>query len=683
MQSSEGWPLVDGQFVLEVSASLAEMGDAPSISARLVDLCVGRFCDACAVYLLDDGGVLDLVAMAGTSVGALVHLGESPISQETLCRDGVVELPYNAGETVAQTSLIVVPLCKQEERLGLLAFVMVDGDRVSRNGELCVAEAIGRQLTLALDNATQRERVERLSERLRFVTRTTEQLLTTLDERETSRLLVKALSQWFGGCAVVASVVEGGLQISAIAHDARTEEESVLRYLETQVLSETGEARILEAIRQRRSLLVWDESDPSKRPWIMGPLASGDTTYGAVICCCAPRRYDASDLEVLEDIGRRACLALQHAESFARERRLTQTLQQATLPSHLADVPGALVSACYIPASAEERVGGDWYDAFDIDDRHILVTIGDVTGHGLGASIVMGKLRHALNVVGMYESDPTRIIDVAEDIVLRRYPEAVATAFVAVIDSDANTITYANAGHPYPLLRRHDGTVKELISHGLPIGLRSMASSGRLQRESLDDVALLVFFTDGLTEGLRDPIEGQRRLLRAVEAEAVLHVRSAADFIRSACLRQVGIDDVAVLAFNFVAENRWAFASDNSYAARRTRSEMLRQLRVQFGEMVDPYTSELIFGELVANVVRHAPGLVDVSLERRDGRPVLHFVDRGSGRRVRSQECTDVLAESGRGLWLIRQLGGGIEVERVPGYGTHVLVTLPIAGCTV
>jgi anti-sigma regulatory factor (Ser/Thr protein kinase) len=337
------------------------------------------------------------------------------------------------------------------------------------------------------------------------------------------------------------------------------------------------------------------------------------------------------------------------------------------------------LSAVYIPAAAEERVGGDWYDAFDIDDHHILVTIGDVTGHGLGASIVMGKLRHSLNVVGMYESDPVRIIDVAEQIVLRRYPEAVATAFVAIIDTQAQTITYANAGHPYPLIRRRDGTITELIASGLPIGLRSMASSGRYRTEQLDDVSLIVFFTDGLTEGLRDPIDGQRRLLQAVGSEAILHVRSPADFIRSSCLRKVGIDDVAVLAFNFILEDRWAFSSDNSYAARRTRSEMLRQLKNEFGTSIDFYTSELIFGELIANVVRHAPGMVDIALEKRKDRAVLHVIDRGSGYPLQAEERTDVLAESGRGLWLIKQLGGGLTVERVPGYGTHVAVALPIA----
>ena len=116
---------------------------------------------------------------------------------------------------------------------------------------------------------------------------------------------------------------------------------------------------------------------------------------------------------MLEEIGRRTSLALEHAESFERERRLTRILQQATLPSDLAVVENASLSAIYAPAAREERVGGDWYDAFDIGDGRILLTIGDVTGHGLQASIIMAKVRHALNVVAMYERDPSRVSNVS------------------------------------------------------------------------------------------------------------------------------------------------------------------------------------------------------------------------------------------------------------------------------
>ena len=128
------------------------------------------------------------------------------------------------------------------------------------------------------------------------------------------------------------------------------------------------------------------------------------------------------------------------------------------------------------PAASDERVGGDWYDAFALDDHRVLISIGDVTGHGLQASIIMAKIRHSLNAVAMYENDLSRMLDVAEAITLRRFPLAIATAFVAVVDTNAGTITYANAGHPRPLLRARDGSIKELSAYGLPIGVRHLGT---------------------------------------------------------------------------------------------------------------------------------------------------------------------------------------------------------------
>jgi len=91
----------------------------------------------------------------------------------------------------------------------------------------------------------------------------------------------------------------------------------------------------------------------------MVPLLSGDSIYGAIVCCSNTRQYDSSDLEMLEEIGRRASLAVAHADGLVRERRLIQTIQEATLPAHLARVDGASLSAIYRPAASEVQVGGD------------------------------------------------------------------------------------------------------------------------------------------------------------------------------------------------------------------------------------------------------------------------------------------------------------------------------------
>ncbi len=88
--------------------------------------------------------------------------------------------------------------------------------------------------------------------------------------------------------------------------------------------------------------------------------------------------------------------------------------------------------------------------------------------------------------------------------------------------------------------------------------------------------------------------------------------------------------------------------------------------------------SEIIFGELVGNVVRHAPGSIDITLEWEGSRALLHVIDRGKGFTYTPPVEIDLLREEGRGLWLIHQFAVFTSIEYLPGYGTHVTVELPV-----
>jgi anti-sigma regulatory factor (Ser/Thr protein kinase) len=332
----------------------------------------------------------------------------------------------------------------------------------------------------------------------------------------------------------------------------------------------------------------------------------------------------------------------------------------------------------YRPASEEEQVGGDWYDLFSLGGDRILVTIGDVTGHGLQAWSLMTKLRHTINVIAKYDENPVGILDAVEPIVQQRYPDAIATAFVAIIDTRRRTIAYANAGHPAPMMRRKGAQICRLSAQGLPVGLRSLESGSRkFSTIELKDVELLVFYTDGLTESTRNIIDGERWLMYALKSDAAVVTSDSADFIKSTCLHGPLPDDVAVLALNFVEMDRWRFASDDASAAQASRRDFCDRLRQKWERSEDSAVAEIIFGELVSNVVRHAPGLVELALEWRGERAILHVLDRGEGYQPVSTTRADVLSEGGRGLWLIDKLGGELEFEPLPGFGMHTRVVLP------
>ena len=672
---TDGQAEADTRFISEVATVLASSLNRAIITNRLVQVSVDRFCDVCAVHTFGDDGSMDVEAIAARR--GTLQIGASALEEDA--REARrTRQPRLLGRTPNARSAIVVPLFVGASCIGVLSFL--ESERLSAFAarDLDVAVVVGRQLAMALEIIKTLERERHVTNRFRLLARITERLFTTLDRPKMLELLLEGLCKGFADYAVAAGVSDGRVSVlAASGTSARIREEAA--------------REILVALSKRRSILIGNageveagaeeagplyESTPP-RSWIMVPLLAGDAPFGALICCSNVRCYDTDELRMIEEVGRRASLALEHAESFARERRLIQTLQQATLPTRLARVEGAVLSAIYRPAASESKVGGDWYDAFDLDEYRVLLTVGDVTGHGLEASIVMGKLRHSINVVAMYESDPARILDAAERILLRRYPNAVATAFAAIFDSRQRTLTYANAGHPYPYLRRRDGTIEELEADGLPIGLRSQAPAFAARTRLVTDASLLAFFTDGLTEATRDTLVGEKLLREALCTDAILYVENPAEFVEGFCLSDPSPDDVAVLLLNFVESARWAFDSVDFQAARLARKGFLARLEASAQPGVDLKAAELIFGELTANVAQHAAGQIDVALEW-SGNAVLHVIDRGRGYVYAERSAADPWTEHGRGLWLIEQLGAALSVERLPRFGTHVRAVLPV-----
>lgn len=670
------------KFISEAATALSSSLNRGTIVNRLLQTSVECFCDLSALYAIDEKGTPRLEGMAERRGQATVTREEiEPAVREMLRSREPLLLPSgDALRAAHMRSAIVVPLFSAGNCTGALGFFELERPASFGARDLDVAAIVGRQVTMALGNIATFEREQHVTERFRFLARVTEPLFATLETPKMLSLLLDSIVGQFSDYAIAASLDEGRLRVVASAGTVHS------------IFRDESRRAMLAALNQRRSILkgaepgLWrglnlgplsDMARPAS--WMMVPLFLGDRTYGAIICCSNSRHYGSNDLELLQEIGRRVSLALEHAESFARERRLTQTLQQATLPSQLAHVEGASVSFVYRPAASEVQVGGDWYDAFEIDDDRVLLTVGDVMGHGLQASIVMGKLRHAINVVAMYERNPVRILDVAERVLLRRYPGSVATAFTAILDSRYGSITYANAGHPYPLMRTRDGSLTELQAEGLPVGLRSFAPPAEPVTQQLADIDLLAFYTDGLTEATRDMIAGEKLLREALTTDAVLHVSSPAQFVEQYCLREQSVDDdVAILVLNFVPSTHWTFDSQDWRSARVARHEFVECLQGPAEPASDIKGAELIFGELVANVAQHAAGPLEIALDWQRPQPVLHVIDRGNGYAACERRADDLLVEHGRGLWLVQRLGAELDAQVLPGFGTHVRAVLPI-----
>ena len=700
-------------FIYEVAGLASTSLTRKLLAERFCQTASRHFCDICAVHVLDGDGTLTLEAISDgreqitartEKAFAIVLAQPDGFIQEAM--RSAQPLLFHRGENAqaivqetggrmlqftATRSMIVVPLSIGSACIGTLSFLEDCLSRPYGIEDLDCATSVARQIGMSLENLRFREQERRITERARFLGRATDQLFATSDAAEMIDLVLNVIVEDFADWALAASLSDDGLNVIASAESTMLTESRTTRLREGRVFGEAAEKTLVAAVRGQRPLFVNEISkspgtvgsfdvELEPRAWMMVPLHVSTIQKGGIVCYSTARRYDENDLEILQELSRRTALALEHAEGFARERRLTHTLQQATLPTNLARIEGAELSAVYQPAAVEEQVGGDWYDSFSLDDHRVLISIGDVTGHGLQASVVMAKLRHALNVVALYEADPACVLDVAERIVLCRYPGAIATSFVGFVDSKAKTITYANAGHPHPLVRRKDGTIRALHGgEGLPVGLRDLAPREKSRTESLDDIDLLLLYTDGLTEASHDAIAGEQRLVESLQRDTALVVKDTANFVRTTSLAGLHSmpDDVAALALNFAGIKRWEFPSKDQEAAQQARRDFVDYLLDSGVDSDGAASAEIIFGELTANVARHAPGMVDIAFEWRDGRPILHVVDRGTGYQVIPLR-TDTLAESGRGLWLVQHIGGKLNVEVIPDYGTHTRAALPL-----
>ncbi|WP_405148185.1 serine/threonine-protein phosphatase [Sphaerisporangium sp. NBC_01403] len=210
---------------------------------------------------------------------------------------------------------------------------------------------------------------------------------------------------------------------------------------------------------------------------------------------------------------------LQARQKAAEARRVSAALRDAILPDTGGSIllPSAHIAVRYVPAEKTSSLGGDWYEATTLPDGRVLLAIGDVAGHGLPAIAQMAQLRHALVGLAMTGEPPDRLLAWLNRLVCHRMGEGTATAIVGHLDPLTGLFTWAQAGHPPPILVR-GGVARQLSPpEGVVLGA-SLELPYALGSLSLCPGDLLLLFTDGLVERRgRDIDEGLALTVAAAE----------------------------------------------------------------------------------------------------------------------------------------------------------------------
>ncbi|MFN2459210.1 MAG: SpoIIE family protein phosphatase [Candidatus Velthaea sp.] len=531
------------------------------------------------------------------------------------------------------------------------AFLASAGDRLAES--LSVATTLGTIRDLAVSRLCDWCKIDLIDDDGRFVVAASD----STDPEEGSAL-----------SALLARPVESPAQ-ATLAAIAASGEPVVIRdpAMLAETLGVTTTVDVRNHLRSRTAIVV--------------PLLTGEDRIGTLsLVYHADRRLTNGDIALAREFARRAALSLAHARLYERERTTADALQRAMLPAQLPILPDLRFSASYSAASESQRVGGDFYDAFTLPDGRVAVTIGDVTGHGLEAAVIMGEIRQALRAASFDRSEPSAILDRASRLLVASGRTVFVTAIFGVLDTETGMFAYSTAGHPPPLL--FDGArVVRLASSGLPIGLRE--DDGVDFSLVLHAPCTLILYTDGLLEFGRDLDEGERRIEAAVGALAP----AAPDHLASAIMKRVlandqATDDIAILtatiarfAKQLPGDTRtWRFLSTDARAAAIARREI--------GELVarthpgERFAAELAFGELVANVVRYAPGPLTArcALDP-DGAASISVEDTGHGfTGAPSAAAADEFAERGRGIALLRALCEDVRIGKAAGGGASVSV---------
>ncbi|HET7815897.1 MAG TPA: SpoIIE family protein phosphatase, partial [Candidatus Baltobacteraceae bacterium] len=541
-----------------------------------------------------------------------------------------------------------------------------------------------------------------------FLARASEIFSRQLDLETTlaavARFTVPRIADW---CQIDLRTEDGRIKTVAIAHHDPEKDRIAQQFVGRTHLNPEADHGSPFVIRTGQSQILFDVpleiaapaigDDEELRMYaelgmhsvIAVPLTAEGKTLGmlGVLYGDSNRRYTDDDMPMLEELGRRAGLAIHKARLFEREHRAAESFQEASLPAKMPKAPGLALDAFYAPGREEAQVGGDWYDAVRLVDGRIVVSIGDVAGSGLGAAVTMGNMRQIIRGIAQVHADPALMLDAADRALRLEHPDKFVTAFVGVFDTITNTLNYASAGHPPPLLRRPDGTIDTLNAPGLPLGLRSNGTNSGSVSVHLDAGSSLVLYTDGLTEIDRAPDIGERRLRDILAGPAIFdEPRPAKTIADRVTADGAARDDVAVLVVNVIDSahepderrrlQRWQFDTCDMGAASEARGDFARAFRERGADIDDVATAELVFGELVSNTVRYASGHVEVIVDWSGADPVLHVLDNGPGFRHISILPPDLLSESGRGLFIVSALTHDFRVSKRAGRGSHARAVL-------
>lgn len=551
------------EFLADAASTMSESLELTERLRELGRLAVPRFADASVVYLLDDAGQLQLIALhhrdaeqeavlrdlvrrypprldAPVGVGFCVREGRTTWLPKIT--DDLLELAARSEEHLAALRALrlsgglAVPLIAKEGAFGAVAFVTVEG-RLMSEDDVGLIEELCRRVSVHVYNG---------------------QLIEARElERAATRYQAALLQALFE--ASVDGMVAVDLEGRVLAHNHR--------FLEMwgvdEALVAEGDDALVEAVAP-------SVVDPDAfRASVRSAYAQLEAVHEEVVLADG-RIFDRHGTPILAEDGQRLGFTwsnrdvtverLQQAEVVAAGERfatLARTLQQSLLPPTLPSPAGIDLAARYHPALEGVEVGGDFYDVFAVGEDWILV-IGDVCGKGAQAAALTALVRYTVRAVAIHDPDPGATLRALNTAMLSHTPSPERSRRFATVccirlrpSADGVVADVACGGHPAPIVVRADGSIE---TSGVPGTLLGVFEDVNLTTASvaLERGDSLVAVTDGVLEardasGQLFDADGLAAFVAALAGQPAAELSAAIE--QEALRRQGGVarDDIAIL----------------------------------------------------------------------------------------------------------------------------------------
>lgn len=273
--------------------------------------------------------------------------------------------------------------------------------------------------------------------------------------------------------------------------------------------------------------------------------------YFMLSCKADDSQFTADDEEIIALLSAQASVAMISAENFEREHHVAETLQAALLPAtpRREDIEIGLI---YESSTTLARLGGDFYDFIELDDRKLAVVIGDVSGKGLEAATATAMVKYSLRAALDMKSGPAACLTDVNSVIARQIAmEKFVTVGLLIVDVDDHSFIYASAGHPQPIFHAEDKTEPVEVSRSLPLGVLPQYDYTET-KVAAPSGAAIVLYSDGLTEARPEDGEpyGEPRVIEKVKELAGLTAQDMADRLMESAIEYSGgqlRDDIAVL----------------------------------------------------------------------------------------------------------------------------------------